>query len=99
MDRLGTDTQALAFLREIKAILGVPRVYYLISVAEDVGAAFVRRGLPHRDVTDSSLDDIVHVQPRTNVSVVEFLPYTTLPGSSRRAPTVMQERQSDSTAR
>ncbi|MEV0173932.1 hypothetical protein AB0I00_22770 [Streptomyces sp. NPDC050803] len=65
VDRLGTDSQALAFLREIKAILGVPLVHYLISVADDVGAAFVRRGLPHRDVTDSSLDDILHVQPST----------------------------------
>ncbi|MET9914885.1 hypothetical protein ABZZ74_50925 [Streptomyces sp. NPDC006476] len=65
VDRLGADTEALAFLREIKAILGVPLVHYLISVAEDVGAAFVRRGLPHRDVTDSSLDDIIHVQPST----------------------------------
>lgn len=65
VDRLGSDTQALAFLNEIKAVLGVPHVHYLISVAEDVGAAFVRRGLPHRDVTDSSLDDVVHVQPAT----------------------------------
>ncbi|MYW69052.1 hypothetical protein GTY65_34010 [Streptomyces sp. SID8379] len=65
VDRLGTDTEALAFLREIKGILGVRHVHYLISVAEDVGASFVRRGLPHRDVTDSSLDDIVHVTPCT----------------------------------
>ncbi|MFJ6760649.1 P-loop NTPase fold protein [Streptomyces sp. NPDC091273] len=65
LDRLGSDTQALAFLNEIKAILGVPHVHYLISVAEDVGASFVRRGLPHRGVTDSSLDDIVHVLPCT----------------------------------
>lgn len=65
LDRLGSAAQALAFLSEIKAILGVPHVYYLISVAEDVGASFVRRGLPHRDVTDSSLDDIIHVQPST----------------------------------
>ncbi|MEU3426720.1 hypothetical protein [Streptomyces gardneri] len=63
LDRLGSDKQALAFLGEIKAIFGVPRVYYLISVAEDVGAAFVRRGLPHRDATDSSLDDVLHVRP------------------------------------
>ncbi|SFC43392.1 hypothetical protein [Streptomyces aidingensis] len=63
VDRLGSSAQALAFLGEIKAILGVPRVHYLISVAEDVGAAFVRRGLPHRDVTDSSLDDVAHVYP------------------------------------
>ncbi|MDX3697906.1 P-loop NTPase fold protein [Streptomyces europaeiscabiei] len=65
VDRLGSDTQALAFLAEIKAILGVRHVYYLISVAEDVGAAFVRRGLPHRDVTDSSLDDIIHMEACT----------------------------------
>ncbi|HEY9368766.1 hypothetical protein [Streptomyces sp.] len=63
LDRLGSDRKALDFLSEIKAILGVPRVHYLISVAEDVGAAFVRRGLPHRDATDSSLDDILHVRP------------------------------------
>jgi vacuolar-type H+-ATPase catalytic subunit A/Vma1/uncharacterized membrane protein (DUF485 family) len=63
LDRLGSDQQALTFLSEIKAILGVPKVHYLISVAEDVGAAFVRRGLPQRDATDSSLDDVVHVQP------------------------------------
>ncbi|MER7956391.1 hypothetical protein [Streptomyces sp. NPDC096030] len=63
LDRLGTDEQALAFLSEVKAILGVARVHYLISVAEDVGAAFVRRGLPHRNATDSSLDDVLHVHP------------------------------------
>jgi hypothetical protein len=63
LDRLGSDLQALGFLSEVKAILGVPRVHYLISVAEDVGAAFVRRGMPHRDATDSSLDDVVHVRP------------------------------------
>ncbi|MGW8359251.1 P-loop NTPase fold protein [Streptomyces wedmorensis] len=65
LDRLGTDTRVLAFLAEIKAVFGVEHVHYVLAVAEDVGAAFVRRGLPHRDVTDSSLDDVVHVQPAT----------------------------------
>jgi hypothetical protein len=65
LDRLGSAEQALAFLSEIKAIFGVPHVFYIVSVAEDVGAAFVRRGLPHRDSTDSSLDDVVHVPPCT----------------------------------
>lgn len=63
LDRLGGDAAALAFLNEIKAIFGVPYVHYVISVADDVGAAFVRRGLPHRDATDSTLDDIVNVRP------------------------------------
>jgi hypothetical protein len=65
VDRLGSEAQARDFLSEIKAIFGVPHVHYLVSVAEEVGAAFVRRGLPHRDVTDSSFDDIFHVQPAT----------------------------------
>ncbi|MFJ7158871.1 hypothetical protein ACIQUQ_28560 [Streptomyces sp. NPDC101118] len=78
LDRLGSDTQALAFLSEIKGVLGVPHVHYLISVAEDVGASFVRRGLPHRGVTDSSLDDVVHVPPCTLEESKEIL--------ERRAP-------------
>ncbi|MGW7453942.1 hypothetical protein [Streptomyces sp. NPDC054787] len=73
VDRLGTDTKALAFLSEIKAVLDVPHVHFLISVADDVGASFVRRGLPHRDVTDSSLDDIVHVQPATLAESADIL--------------------------
>ncbi|WP_282704234.1 P-loop NTPase fold protein [Streptomyces sp. CC219B] len=65
LDRLGDAATARKFLGQIKAIFGIKGVYYLVSVAEDVGAAFVRRGLPHRDVTDSSLDDLLYLQPRT----------------------------------
>ncbi|MER5194261.1 P-loop NTPase fold protein [Streptomyces sp. NPDC002755] len=63
IDRLGSTAKALEFLGEIKAILGVTGVHFLISVSEDVGAAFVRRGLPGRDVADSTFDDVVHVRP------------------------------------
>lgn len=65
LDRIGSEAEARAFLREVKAVFGIRGVCYLISVAEDVGAAFVRRGLPHRDVTESSLDDVLHVRPCT----------------------------------
>ncbi|MER7762221.1 P-loop NTPase fold protein [Streptomyces sp. NPDC097619] len=78
LDRLGSDAQALEFLNEIKGVLGVPHVHYLLSVAEDVGATFVRRGLPHRGVADSYLDDVVHVPPRTLDESREIL--------ERRAP-------------
>ncbi|MFD8338924.1 P-loop NTPase fold protein [Streptomyces solisilvae] len=64
VDRIGTAEKARSLLAEIKAVFGIPNVYFLISVAEDVGADFVRRGLPVRDVIDSSLDDIVHIGPR-----------------------------------
>ncbi|MCX4671250.1 P-loop NTPase fold protein [Streptomyces sp. NBC_01381] len=65
IDRIGTADDARSLLAEIKAVFGIPNVYFLISVAEDVGADFVRRGLPVRDIIDSSLDDVVHIEPRT----------------------------------
>jgi hypothetical protein len=65
LDRLGSTEQARAFLAEIKAIFDVPRVYFVLSESEDVGAAFIRRGLPTRDVIDSSLEDVMVIEPRT----------------------------------
>ncbi|MET9567154.1 P-loop NTPase fold protein [Streptomyces tauricus] len=65
IDRLGTTATALEFLGEIKVILGVPGVHFFISVSEDVGASFVRRGLPSRDLADSTFDDVIHVRPCT----------------------------------
>ncbi|MGW0994626.1 P-loop NTPase fold protein [Streptomyces sp. NPDC002523] len=63
LDRLGDTETARKFLGQIKAVFGLRNVYYLISVAEDVGAAFTRRSLPHRDSTDSSIDDTFYVPP------------------------------------
>ncbi|MFE5091249.1 hypothetical protein ACFRCI_12765 [Streptomyces sp. NPDC056638] len=65
LDRLGSSEQARAFLAEIKAIFDVPRVYFVLSVSEDIGSAFIRRGLPTRDVTDSSLEDVLVIEART----------------------------------
>ncbi|MFE2530999.1 P-loop NTPase fold protein [Streptomyces sp. NPDC059371] len=61
LDRLGSADAAIGFLNELKAVFGIPYVHFLLAVADDVGATFVRRGLPNRDATDSTLDDIVHV--------------------------------------
>ncbi|MDQ1022089.1 hypothetical protein QFZ43_008638 [Streptomyces afghaniensis] len=63
LDRMGTADKARAFLGEVKAVLGIRWVFCLVTVAEDVSAAFVRRGLPNRDATDSTFDDVVHVRP------------------------------------
>ncbi|MEU1278896.1 hypothetical protein [Streptomyces sp. NPDC005805] len=65
VDRIGSAEQARALLAEIKAVFGVSHVYFLLSVAEEIGAGFVRRGMPVRDVLDSSLDDVIHVVPRS----------------------------------
>jgi len=62
LDKMGSDFQARQFLNEIKAVFGIDKCFYLISVSEDAVASFERRGLPFRDVFDSSLDDTLHVQ-------------------------------------
>lgn len=53
------------FLNDIKAIFGVPGCYYLVSLSEDAMASFERRGLPIRDVFESSFDDVLHVDHLT----------------------------------
>ncbi len=61
LDKLESDEKAHLFLNEIKAIFGISDVFYLVSVSENAVSAFERRGLPFRDVFDSSFDTIVHV--------------------------------------
>jgi membrane protein implicated in regulation of membrane protease activity len=60
LDKIGSDEQAHRFLNEIKALFGLEKCFYLISVSESAMSSFERRGLPFRDVFDSSFDAIVH---------------------------------------
>jgi Cdc6-like AAA superfamily ATPase len=61
LDKIGSDEQVQRFLNEIKALFGLEGCFYLISVSESALSSFERRGLPIRDVFDSSFDAIVHV--------------------------------------
>ena len=65
LDKIGTAEQAERFLNEIKGIFGVPHVYFLVSVSDEALTSFERRGLPLRDVFDSSFDEIIRVEPLT----------------------------------
>jgi len=60
LDKIGSDEDAQRFLNEIKALFGLESCFYLISVSESAMSSFERRGLPFRDVFDSSFDAIVH---------------------------------------
>jgi hypothetical protein len=55
------DEQARRFLNEIKVIFRIDRCFYLVSVSEDAMSDFERRGLPFRDVFDSSFDEVLKV--------------------------------------
>jgi hypothetical protein len=61
LDKLPTDDRARQFLNEIKAIFGVKGCYYLVSISEEAMASFERRGLPFRDVFDSTFDEVIRV--------------------------------------
>ncbi len=55
------DEAARRFLNEIKVVFRVPRCFFLISISEDAMSFFERRGLPFRDVFDSSFDAVMRV--------------------------------------
>jgi hypothetical protein len=61
LDKIGSPEEAEAFLNEIKAIFGIPGCHFLISVSEDAVASFERRGMPFRDVFDSTFDEVIRV--------------------------------------
>ncbi len=56
-----TDETARQFLNEIKVIFRVPKCFFFVSISEDAMSVFERRGLPFRDVFDSSFDAVLHV--------------------------------------
>jgi KAP-like P-loop domain-containing protein len=56
-------TQAKELLNDVKVLFGVRHCYYLVSMSEDAMSSFARRGMPIRDVFDSSFDDVLRVEP------------------------------------
>ncbi len=60
LDKMDDET-ARRFLNEIKVIFRIPDCFFFVSISEDAMSFFERRGLPVRDVFDSSFDDVQHV--------------------------------------
>ena len=61
LDKLASDELAEQFLNGIKAIFGQTGVFYLVSVSQNAMSSFECRGLPFRDVFDSSFDDVLNL--------------------------------------
>ncbi len=62
LDKMESDEAAREFLNDVKGVFGVNGCYYLVSVSEDAMSTFERRGLPFRDVFDSSFDAIQQIR-------------------------------------
>jgi len=61
MDKIRDANSAEVFLNQLKAVFGVPRVFFLVAVSEDALVGFERRGFARRDVFDSAFDEILPV--------------------------------------
>jgi len=61
LDKMGSDDTAREFLNNVKGVFGVSGCYYLVSISDDAMAGFERRGLPVRDVFDSSFDAVQRI--------------------------------------
>lgn len=63
LDKLESDEKAMEFLNGIKALFPIRECSFLISISESAWISFTGRGVPIRDVFDSSLDSVVVVEP------------------------------------
>lgn len=63
LDKIDSDEDAQRFLNDIKGVFGVRGCYYLVSISEDAMSNFERRGMPFRDVFDSSFDAVLRLRP------------------------------------
>jgi Cdc6-like AAA superfamily ATPase len=61
LDKLESDEKAEQFLNDLKSVFGLERCFYLVTVSENAMSNFERRGLPFRDIFDSSFDNVVYV--------------------------------------
>jgi hypothetical protein len=62
LDKMESSDTANRFLNEIKAIFRIEHCFYLVSVSEDAMSQFERRGMPLRDVFDSSFDEVLYLE-------------------------------------
>ncbi len=61
LDKMGSEQKVQEFLNEVKAVFGIERCFYLLSISDHAMSSFARRGLPIRDAFDSALDEVVRV--------------------------------------
>jgi hypothetical protein len=61
MDKMPSQEAATKFLNHIKVLFPIAGCSFVVSVSEMAWSLFERRGMPLRDVLDSSFDEIIHL--------------------------------------
>jgi hypothetical protein len=66
LDKVHKTEHVRQFLNDVKALFNLENCFFLISISEDAMANFEMRGVPIRDVFDSSFDDVVYLKYLTS---------------------------------
>ena len=61
MDKIENHDDAQKFLSELKNIFSLKNCYYLVSISQDAMSDFELRGLPFRDIFESTFDEVIHI--------------------------------------
>jgi hypothetical protein len=62
LDKVHKIEHVTQFLNDIKALFHLENCFFLVSISEDAMSNFEMRGVPVRDVFDSSFDDVVYLK-------------------------------------
>jgi NACHT domain/KAP family P-loop domain len=73
LDKLDADDSAERFLNSIKILFPIRGCSFLVSISKNAWTRFVHRGLPIRDVFDSSLDTVILVEHLTYAEARSFI--------------------------
>jgi Cdc6-like AAA superfamily ATPase len=63
LDKIADPDKAIQTVNGIKDLFHIPHVHFLVSVSSDALHRFAARGVPVRDVFDSSFDTVIQVAP------------------------------------
>ncbi|MGP3934576.1 hypothetical protein [Nonomuraea sp. KM88] len=63
VDRIGSVEEATRFLSEIKAIFGSVHCYFLVAVADELGASFARQTITGRSHLENAFDEKISLEP------------------------------------
>lgn len=93
LDKMGQSGDAEAFLTGIKVLFSIRDCSFILTISENAFSQFARRGMPLRDVFDSSLDAVTMVQPLTFEESRRLIRARLLAGSDEQAVEKMSDTQ------
>lgn len=73
LDKMASPEQAVEAINGLKDLFHLPNTHFVVSVSEDALASFALRGVPVRDVFDSSFDDVIRMVPFTAANSINLL--------------------------